>query len=291
MKYEKIKLFLYKISNGFSPFRFQFTINICNTCNRKCKFCPNWAPELEETYYLRWFRRQPDLMDVNKFEDMLERMGIFRFFIKNISITGRGDPTNHPDLLRFCQVVNRFKKRFTITSNGDKMTPEFFHELGKLKYLKYVRVSLFNIEKAKYWLEVQQKNNIRIEFQNETGIKLEGYDDGYISYNNRGTAKYSTMPLHFNKEKYCRWPFGFNTLNTNGTLVTCITFFEVGNLFEEPFWKVWNGKKMRLIRKTALKMAIPEEHMAYCRDCGVMMRYPKYRKLNTYLKHSISHES
>jgi len=288
MRYEKIKLFIYRILNGFSFFRFQFTINICNTCNRKCNFCPNWGPKLEETYYLRWFRRQPDLMDIDKFEDMLERMGILRWFIKHISITGRGDPTNHPDLLKFCQIVNRYKKPFSITSNGDKMTPEFFREVGKMKYCEFIRVSLFNIEKAKHWLEIQRKNNVKILFMNETGMKLEGYDDGYISYNNPGTVKYTTMPLHFVKEKYCRWPFGFNTLNTDGVVVTCITFFEVGNAFEESWWKIWNSKRMRLIRKTALKMAIPEEHMAYCRDCGVMMRYKKYRDLNIYKKHNVN---
>ena len=227
-------------------------------------------------------------MDVDKFEDMLERMGILRWFINHISITGRGDPTNHPDLLKFCQIVNRYKKPFSITSNGDKMTSEFFKELGKMKYCQYIRVSLFNIEKAKYWLKIQEENNVRIEFQNETGVKLEGYDDGYISYNNPGTVEFITMPLHFVKEKYCRHPFSFNTLNTDGTMVTCITFFEVGNAFEEPFWKIWNGKRMRLIRKTALKMAIPEEHMAYCRDCGVMMKEPQYAILNTYLEKSIS---
>ena len=287
MRYEKIKLFLYRISGGFTFLRFNFTVNICNICNRHCKFCPNWAPELKETYYTRWFKKQPDHMDADKFDDMLKRMGIFRFFMKYISITGRGDPTMHPDLLKFCQIANKYKKPFMITSNGDKFTPEFFKELGKLKYCQYVRVSLFNVEKAKYWLKLQEENNVRIEFQNETGVKLDGYDDGYISYNNPGTAKYCTMPLHFVKEKYCRHPFSFITLNTDGTMVPCITFFEVGNAFEEPFWKIWNGQRMRLIRKVALKFAIPDEHMAYCRDCGVLTQLPKYRNLNTYKSHKI----
>lgn len=286
MKYEKFKLFIYKIANGYSILPFQFTINISNICNRHCKFCPNWAPELIDTYYLRWFRKQPDLMDYNKFEDMLKRMGILRRFIKNLSITGRGDPTLHPDLLKFCQIANYYKLRFNITTNGDKLTPEFFQELGKLKYLKRVRVSLFNVEKAKYWLKIQEESNVKIDFQNETGVKLDGYEDGYIATNNPGTAKYSTMPLNFMDETYCRTPFSFNTLNTDGSMVTCITFFEVGNVFEQPFWKIWNGKRMRLIRKQALKMEIPE-HLADCRNCGVFVKYPKYKAMNTYKSHKI----
>lgn len=287
MKYEKIKLFIYRISGGFSLLKFQFTINISNICNRKCKFCPNLAPELVDTWYLRWYRKQPDLMDYEKFANMLKRMGILRFFIKQISITGRGDPTLHPDLLKFCQIANHYKIYFSITSNGDKMTPEFFRELGKLKYIRFVRVSLFNIEKAKYWLDLQEKNNVKIDFMNETGVKLEGYEDGYISTNNPGTAKYSTMPDGFVTEKYCRNPFSFNTLNTDGTVVACITFIETGNAFKESFWKCWNGKKMRSVRKQALKMDIPH-HLAYCRDCGVMMKLQKYKDMNTYKAHNVN---
>lgn len=284
MKYEKFKLFIYRIANGFSLLPFQFTINISNICNRKCKFCPNWASELEDSYYLQWFKKQPDLMNVCEFADFMKRMGILRMFMRQISITGRGDPTSHPDLLKFCQIANKYKKKFTITTNGDKLTPEFFHELSKLKYCDYVRVSLFDVDKAKYWLKLQDENNVKIDFMNETGVHLDGYEDGYISTNNPGTAKYSTMPLDFVEEKYCRAPFSFNTLNTDGTLVTCITFFEVGNVFEKPFWKVWNGKKMRLIRKQALKMAIPK-HLADCLNCGYFTRLPKYRAMNNYKNH------
>ena len=284
MKYERIKLLIYRLANGFSLLPFQFTINISNICNRKCRFCPNWARELEDSYYLRWFKKQPDLMSYDKFANMLKRMGFLRYFIRSISVTGRGDPTLHPDLLKFCQIINHYKISFTITSNGDKMTPEFFHELSKLKYISYVRVSLFDIDKAKYWLDLQEKNNVKIDFMNETGVKLDGYEDGYIATNNPGTAKYSTMPLNFVKEKYCRAPFSFNTLNTDGTIVTCITFFEVGNVFEEPFWKIWNGKRMRKIRKQALRMAIPV-HLADCLNCGYFTKLEKYKVLNHYKKH------
>jgi len=100
MKYEKFKLFIYRFSNGFSLLPFQFTINISNICNRKCKFCPNWASELKDSYYIRWMKKQPDLMDFDKFANTLKRMGILRWFIRQIGLTGRGDPGLHPDLLK-----------------------------------------------------------------------------------------------------------------------------------------------------------------------------------------------
>lgn len=283
MKYEKFKLFIYRLSNGFSFLPFQFTLNICNICNRKCKFCPNWGEELRDTWYLRWIRKQPDLMDYDKFADMLKRMGILRHLIITLSFTGRGDPTLHPDLIKFCQLANKYKIPFTITSNGDKMDDDFFEEMGKLKYCKWIRVSLFNVERAKYWLNMQAKHKVNITFINETGYHLDGYDDGFISANNPANEKYSTMPLNFVKENYCRAPFSFNTLNTDGTIVTCITFFEVGNAFNQSFWSILNSKKMRLIRKQALAMEIPE-HLADCKNCGNFMRLPKYQAMNKYKK-------
>jgi len=281
MKLERLKLAVYRLANGYSLLPFQFTINISNVCNRKCKFCPNFAPDLQDSFYLDWFRQQPKLMSYDKFADFLKRMGVFRKFIRQLSFTGRGDPGLHPDLLKFCQLANRYKIPCTITTNGDKLTYDIEHELRKLKYFHYVRVSLFDAEKAEYWLRRQQISPIRIEFQNETGKHLEGYEDGYISINNPGTEKYSTMPKDFVTESYCVAPYSFNTLNTDGSLVTCITFFEVGNVFEQSFWKVWNGGKMRRHRNKGLSMSIDPD-LADCRNCGYFMRKEKYRKLNKY---------
>ena len=281
MKFERIKLLIYRLSGGFSLLPFQFTLNISNVCNRKCKFCPNFAPELTENYYLNWMRKQPDLMDVDKYADMLKRMGILRHFIRSVSLTGRGDPIMHPDLLKFCEIANSYKLPFTITSNGDTMDDTFFNKLNKLKYCKWVRVSLFNVNKAQYWLAMQARHKVTINFINETGYHLDGYEDGFITANNPSNKKYSTMPLDFVKETYCRSPFSFNTLNTDGSVVPCITFIEVGNAFEQPFMSIWNGRRMREVRKLAMKMVIPE-HLADCKNCGVFMRLPKYREMNKY---------
>jgi len=284
MKYEKFKLFVYHLSNGYTILPFQFTANISNICNRKCKFCPNWGDELQPSHYLTWMKKQPDLMDFNKFEDMLKRMGILRKFIRQFSMTGRGDPGLHPDLLKMCETLNNYKIPYSITSNGDYFDDAFFHELAKFNdYCKWVRVSLFNVEKAKYWLAMQEKHKVNIAFINETGYHLEGYEDGYVTANNKGNEKYATMPLNFVEESYCRAPFSFYSINTDGSIVPCITCFEIGNAFEEPFWKILNSKKARWIRKQALKMEVPKD-FADCKNCGYFMSLPKYRAMNKYRK-------
>ncbi len=70
------------------------------------------------------------------------------------------------------------------------------------------------------------------------------------------------------------------------TCRTCVTFIETGNVFTDSWWKCWNGKEIREVRRMALRMAIPE-YLGYCRDCGVFMRKKKYWKLNklkTYVR-------
>jgi MoaA/NifB/PqqE/SkfB family radical SAM enzyme len=278
----KFKLFIYKLANGFSFLKFQFTINVANPCNRKCNFCPNHAPEIVEDDYQRWWKSQPGFMSYEKFADFLKRMGILRFFIKQLSLTGRGETLLHPDILKFCEVANKYKILHHVTTNGDFLTQKLEQDLSRFKHLHFVRVSLFDPNRAQYWLKRKADSPIRIEIQNVTNQHIDGIEDGFISINNPGTEQYCTMPKNFVEEKACTAPFSFNTLNTDGSLVTCITFYEVGNVFEQPFWKIWNGKKMRWIRKQGLKMAIPEE-LALCKNCGVFYRFDKYKKMNKYI--------
>jgi len=272
---EKIKMFLYRISMGYSLLRFQFTINIVNPCNRKCKFCPNHAPEitLEEPWgwYQGWWKAQPNYMSVDKFADFIRRMGFWRFFVRQLSFTGRGETLLHKDILGFCDVAEKYGIKFHITTNGDKLTEELEYALSMYRHLNYVRVSLFEPERYEYWKDRAKKSSIPIRIQNVTQYHIKGLEDGYISTNNAGTEKYSTLPTGFAKdEKYCVAPFSFNTLNTDGTIVTCIAFRELGNAFDQSWWSIWNGKAMREHRKQALKMAIPK-HLAFCEDCGYLL--------------------
>ena len=285
---EKIKIFLYRNSFGFSLLPFQFTCNLVNPCNRRCSFCPNHAPEINEEepwgWYQRWWRKQPNYMSAEKFADFLRRMGFWKRFIRQLSFTGRGETLLHKDILKFCDVAEKYRIKFHITTNGDKLTKELEYVLSKYKHLNYVRVSLFEHKRFGYWRSRASVSPIPIRIQNVTQYHIEGLEDGYVSTNNAGTAKYSTLPTGFAKdEKYCVAPFSFNTLNTDGTIVTCIAFRELGNAFGQSWWSIWNGKHMREYRRQALKMAIPK-HLAFCEDCGYLMNNSKnaekYWKMN-----------
>ena len=208
-------------------------------------------------------------MDFNKFADMLKRMGLLRHWIKQIAITGKGEPLLHPEFLKFCREVNRYKIAFSITTNGDNLFPSLCRELAKLEYLSYVRISVYDYDLKNFWLEKQKTAYIPIWLYNETGRHIDGMVDGFVLYTNPGTEKYCTVPKDFVTAKTCSVPFSFNTLNTDGSLVPCYAFFETGNVFTIPFWKVINSEQMRHFRKKALVMQAPTSN---CKNCGYFLK-------------------
>lgn len=52
----------------------------------------------------------------------------------------------------------------------------------------------------------------------------------------------------------CSWPWRSSVVNWDGEVVTCCGSFDpkedMGNVFEQPFAKVWNGKKYRMARRS-----------------------------------------
>jgi hypothetical protein len=210
----QVKDFIYKISHGWSLLPFQLTVNISNICNRSCDFCPNHAKNIIPDWHSNWWMQQPKLMDYSKFESFIRRMGIFRLFIRQLSFTGKGETLLHPNILKFCKIANYYKIKFNITTSGDKLTSELEYELSKLPYLNCVWVSLYDVDRADYWLQRQKYSVINIKLKNQTGKHLSGYKDGFIFVNNKGTEKYCTMPKDFVEETRCAAPFSFNTLNT-----------------------------------------------------------------------------
>ena len=56
------------------------------------------------------------------------------------------------------------------------------------------------------------------------------------------------------KEMDCSWPWRQSVVNWDGQAVTCCGSFDpsedMGNVFEQPFGKIWNGKKYRMARRS-----------------------------------------
>ena len=52
----------------------------------------------------------------------------------------------------------------------------------------------------------------------------------------------------------CSWPWRQSVINWDGEVVTCCGSFDpkedMGNVFKQPFRKIWNGPKYRMARRS-----------------------------------------
>jgi radical SAM protein with 4Fe4S-binding SPASM domain len=259
----KLKYLLYKLSGGFSPLPFYLAVNIFNDCNRTCAFCPYHSPTLAKTPHTNWVNRQPKHLIYSRFATFLGSIGIMRYFIKHIAITGKGEPMMHPHFIKFCRLINSYHLPFSITTNGDFLH-KFADKLSKLEYLTEVRVSIYDSGDIQKWINAQMNAMYPLSLFNQTGTHIDGLIDGYTVYCEGNTEH--TMPKDFNTVTSCKAPFTFLTMNTDGSIVPCYSYHEVGNAFKDSFWKIWQGKRMREFRIKALTRTATR---CDCKNCGI----------------------
>jgi len=70
----------------------------------------------------------------------------------------------------------------------------------------------------------------------------------------------------FNLATFCKAPFNFLTINTDGSVVPCYSFDEVATI-EDSWWKIWNGRRVRKYRRKAVNGRDME--FADCKNCGI----------------------
>jgi radical SAM protein with 4Fe4S-binding SPASM domain len=264
--YMKLKKILYSCSLGYTPLKFFLGISITNSCNRSCIFCLYQSPKLESYPLLDWVRKQPKMMDIDKFEKSISKLGWLRYMIRSIGLTGKGEPLLHPNFMRFCYAINNAKIKFSITTNGD-LLEKFINPLSELEYLTFIRVSIYELKTLNKINKLYSKPNSypNIIFHNMTGEHINGIYEGFKLWS-PGLDDYCTMPKGFNKIKSCTKSFSYLTINPDGSITTCNSFYELGNAFEKPLYKIWNGFLHRKYNRLALKMKnIPSSD---CSNCG-----------------------
>ncbi len=75
----------------------------------------------------------------------------------------------------------------------------------------------------------------------------------------------------------CSWPWRQSVINWDGQVVTCCGSFEVsediGNVFEQPFGKIWNSEKYRMARRSfKRKLTDAQAKDNGCANCpGIML--------------------
>lgn len=264
MRLKKIKQFLYNNANGFTFLPFTLGVNITNVCNRSCVFCLYRSPKLKHTPFIKWLYAQPDYMDVKGFERFIKKLGVMRFMIDNIGLTGKGEPLLHPDFIKFCDIMEKHKVKFSVTTNGD-FIERYMDELSEYKYLRQLRISLYS---QKDWKRLKNipgaYSYMDIGFYNMTGSPITGTEEG-IKLWAEGLDGHNTIPKDFNKIKTCTKPFSYLSLNPDGTIVPCNAYYEIGT-WNDNIMRILNSKKARYFRKVALKLKdVPK---ADCLNCA-----------------------
>ena len=256
---DKIKKLIYKNAFGFSFLRIYLAVNIINVCNRRCSFCP-YHGELEDNYHTKWFRKQPILLPLVLFKKFLEKFGVKKL-IKRVAITGKGEPMLHPNFYQFCALCDRMELPFTVTTNGDY--PDKIRDILHFKYLVKVKISLYDDRNISNIVEF---NHPKVDFYNQTGEKIEGIPDGFITANYG--IKHERALKDFNNETFCAASFNFLTVNTDGSVVPCYSYDEVANI-KDSLWKIWNGRAVRRYRNQAVNGR--EMEYADCKNCGKIL--------------------
>ena len=258
----KLKKLAYKLMNGYSFMPFFLGLSISNECNRKCNFCLYQSPDLKESDLLTWLNNQPKRMSIDEFEKFIDNLGFMKWFISSVGLTAKGEPIKHPDFYRFCLKLNGARIKFAITTNGDYLDATIINALLQLDYLTFIRVSVYDIKTYH-----RLKHIPLVKFYNMTDEKIKGAIKGRKLWANGLTT--NNIPKDFNKIDYCRKPYCYFTLNPDGSITNCNSWYEIGNAFEEPLYKIWNNKRSRDYKKGALKMNVPESDCLNCAFNGV----------------------
>lgn len=259
-----MKKLLYKISRGYSILPHYVAINITNKCNRSCSFCPYHGDNLPDNYHNKWYSAQPKMIDYDRLIKFFDRVP--KFVIKQVAITGKGETTSHPKFVDLCEYFENRKIKFSVTTNGDRMNHRLAEKLKSYKYCT-VSVSIYDDVQIETWITKDTfKTKGKWVYFNMTGKDVPHTDKGYVS--SQYGIKYEGALRNFNISDFCKTPFSFLTINTDGSVVPCYSYNDCATI-EDSVWKVFNGKLIRKYRRTAVNGRDCE--LADCNNCGVNM--------------------
>jgi radical SAM protein with 4Fe4S-binding SPASM domain len=131
--------------------------------------------------------------------------------------------------------------------------------------LTHVRISLYDMAQWDKWKSIKHP---KLKFFNMTGKEINGITTGYIS--SAYGVDHKRALKDFNKTDFCSAPFYFITINTDGSVVPCYSFDEIGNI-SDGFLRLWNGYKIRQYRRKAVNGR--NIILADCDNCGINYRY------------------
>jgi len=220
-------------------------INPTELCNRVCSFCPRSDPDVYPNRKLN--------MSVDTASTLAEQL-VDANFNGDIHITGYGEPTLNPDILK---IILAFDEHFftEMITNGDRLLS------GRLKHNELTQHGLSSLIVDCYD-GPEQTEKISKLLESFTGQKRirNHYDTGesnlfeLYNYNNRGGAIGQNKTLH----RPCYMPTYKAFIDWNGDVGLCCNDWQrgqkpFGNINESSFSDIWMSKEFERVRKLLLQ--------------------------------------
>jgi len=277
-------------------------IEITNTCNLKCKFCPDT-------------NRKKEFMSVENFEQAIKKV---HKHTNLVCLHVKGEPLLHPDLKKLLNILDKYNLKANITTNGTLIN----EKLDILKKSKAVRQINFSIHSLTQNIELEAEylNNI-FKSVEELSHKIVSYrlwnisklQDNEINkeiietmqnyYNINNLTEILKQNSYFkirenlfiNRDIEFTWPdikgkeiiqsgrcLGLKeqiAILVDGTVVPCCLDnngdIQLGNIFNENLEDILNKEKTQTIRKNFENKVIT---CKLCKTCGFLKNLEEKRK-------------
>ena len=232
---------------GLRPSFFIIELNITELCDMKCEFCPR-----SEGYPNSNLNMSLDTLDniVSSMEQLPQEV--------LVHISGRGEPTLHPQFDQVLKKLSKFKVK--LSTNGNRVD----RYLDQINQLHQVDYSIYDESKLtpqqavkKYGFHVVDKRT------SSNGI-----------YNNRAGSVVKSItdnnPYHPKLGLFCEKPFTVVYINYNGDYnLCCNEWFNptvLGNVNQESIYQfVTNNAKLKLFQQD---LANGKRNLSPCNKCN-----------------------
>ncbi len=252
---------------GEAPPLSSIELSVHGSCNRRCVFCPRVDeqafPNVKEEFPFELFTR---LVQEMKARDFTGRM----------SFSGFSEPLLHSKLVEMVSLVKTECPKVTleIVSNGDYLKESILKALFDAG-LDNMRVSLYTPDEKSMRIYDFKKNLGLTDEQFIIRKRNTGKDDNYgLTISNRsGMVNFDNVnlkPLTEPLKQGCNYPMYKLMVDYNADVLICSNDWGkkkiVGNLKEESIFKIWEGDKMKGVRKSLLNN---NRRFAPCATCDV----------------------
>lgn len=248
-------------------------LDITDNCNLNCSMCAlHFIPDP----YLD--------MTLEQFKSILNQFN--SKVTPNITFAGMGEPTLNKSFNEMCSYAKMRGHNITVYSNSTNKIPEFIDQaifntekINAINILRFKGKKTLNFVASKQ--NMHQLDEIK-QYTQDLGYNLQitelrhmypsiPLSQQYNDYIERNKIKVpeATEPTIL-RHRNCMEPWLATNISHNGWVTPCCihqhpSFINFGNCLEQPFKKIWNNPKYKLLRKNLRSKNPPHP----CLKCGI----------------------